>query len=62
MYTKTISNDSKSLFDLEFEGTINKIENELNGKIKKIMMPCSNTLGKHNAIIFYVLRKEERKS
>lgn len=60
VYTKTISNDIKSIFDIEFESTINKIENDLKGKIKKIIMPCSSNLGKHNATISYILPRKEK--
>jgi len=55
VYTKTINSDIKSIFDIEFESTINKIENDLKGKIKKITMPCSKTLSKYNAEISYIL-------
>lgn len=55
VYTKTINSDTKSIFDIEFESAINKIENDLKGKIKKIIMPYSETLGKYNAEISYII-------
>jgi len=58
-YTKTIQNDSKVLFDIEFEKAINMVENDLNGKIKAISMPEKESQYKFSALISYVINKGE---